>query len=77
MIWDKCVIVTVVFNNCRSDVVGDDVVLGIVCEGRRRRLNYLRIPIDDGFVYVDQGGGFLRSRKNAWCWWRERCNFTK
>ncbi len=34
VIGDRCVIVTVVFNNCKSDVVGDDVV-DIVFEGRQ------------------------------------------
>jgi hypothetical protein len=75
VIGDRCVIVTVVFNNCRSVVVGDDVV-GIVFEGRLGRLDYLWIPNDDGFGFVDQGGGFLSSGKNAWCWWREWCNFA-
>ncbi len=76
MIGYRCVVITVVFNDCRSDAVGEDV-FGIMFEGRQRRLNYLFIPNDDRFVYVDQGGGFLRTGKNAWCWWRERCNFAK
>ncbi len=39
--------------------------VSIVFEGRRGRLGYLWIPNDDGFVYVIQGGGFLRSGQNA------------
>ncbi len=50
----RCVIVTVIFNNCRSVAVGADVV-GIVIERRRRWLNFLGVPNDDGFVDVDQG----------------------
>ncbi len=69
MIGYRCVVVTVIFNNSRSDAVGDDVI-GIVFEGRWKRLNYLWVPNDDGLIYVDQGGGFLKSGKNARCWWR-------
>jgi hypothetical protein len=76
VIGDRCVVVTVIFNNCKIVVVEDDVI-GIVFEGRQRRLNYLWIPNNDGFVYVNQGGGFLRSGKNSWCWLRERCSFVK
>jgi hypothetical protein len=76
VIGDRCIIVTVVLNDGRSVAVGDDVV-GDVFEGRQGRLDKLRIPNDDGFDYVNQGGGFLRSRKNAQCWWREWCNFVK
>ncbi len=35
VIGDRCVVVTVVFNDCRSDAVGADV-LGIMFEGRWR-----------------------------------------
>ena len=75
-VGDRCVIITVIFNNCRSVAVGD-YVIGIVFEGRQGRLDYLWILNDDRFVYFHQGGGFLRSGKNAWCWWREQCNFAK
>jgi hypothetical protein len=40
-------------------------------------LNKLWIPNDDGFVFVDQWGGWWRSGKNARCWWREQCNLAK
>jgi hypothetical protein len=59
VIGDRCVIVNVIFNNCRSVAVGDDVV-GIVFDGRWRRLNYLWIPNHDRFVYVDQGENLRR-----------------
>jgi hypothetical protein len=49
VIEDGWVIVIVVLNNCRSVVVGADVV-GVMVEGRQGRLNKLRIPNDDGFV---------------------------
>jgi hypothetical protein len=64
VIGDRCVIFTVVLNNCRSDPVGADVV-GIVFEGRQRQLNFRGIPNDDGFV--DVGGRYLTSRKIDWC----------
>jgi hypothetical protein len=54
---DWCAVVTVIFNDCKSVAVGADVV-GIVSEGRRRRLNFLGVPNDDGFVYIDQGGKY-------------------
>jgi hypothetical protein len=76
MIEDRWVVVSVLLNDCRSVVVGADVV-GVMVEGRQGRLNKLRIPNDDGFVYTDQWGGWLRSRKNGWHWWRQRCGFTK
>ncbi len=56
VIVDRCVVVTVIFNEC-SSVVDGDYVVGIVFEGRRGRLDYLWIPNDDGFVYVHQGLG--------------------
>jgi hypothetical protein len=49
VIGDRCVVVTVIFNNFRHVAVGDDVI-DIVFEGRWRRLDYLWIPNDDGFV---------------------------
>jgi hypothetical protein len=52
-------------------------VVGFVVVGRQGRLNILWIPNDDGCVFVDQWGGWWRSGKNAWCWWRERCNLAK
>ncbi len=53
----RCVVTTVVFNNCRSVVVGADV-MSIVFDRRRRRLNFLGVPNDDGFINVDQGGKY-------------------
>ncbi len=50
---------------------------GVVVVDRQGRLNKLWIPKDDGFVFVNQWGGWWRSRMNAWCWWRERCNLAK
>jgi hypothetical protein len=76
VIGDRWVIVIVIFNDCRSDAVGADVV-GIVFEGRLRGLNFLGIPNDDGFVDVNQGGMYLCSRKSAQCWWREQCNLVR
>jgi hypothetical protein len=73
---DRRVIITVILNNCRSVAVGADVV-GAVGVGRQGRLHKLRILHDDGFVYINQWGGWWRSRKNAWCWLRERCNLVK
>jgi hypothetical protein len=44
----------------RVDIVGVEIV------GRQQgRLNKVRIPNDDGFVYVDHWGGWWRSRRNA------------
>ncbi len=34
VVGDRCVIVTVVLTNCKSDAVGDDVI-GVVFEGSR------------------------------------------
>jgi hypothetical protein len=44
-------------------VVSLESVIGGVFEGWQGRLDKLRIPNDDGFVYVNKGGGSLRSRK--------------
>ena len=52
VIGDRCVLNTVMFKNCRHDAVGADV-MGIVFEGRWRRLNFLGISNDDRFVDVD------------------------
>ncbi len=70
------VIVNVVINDCRSVTVGANV-MDIVFVRRRRRLHFLGVPNDDGFVDVNQWGKYWRSRKNAWCWWRERHNFAE
>ncbi len=43
------VIVTVVFNDCRSVTIGANV-MGNVFERRRRCLNFLGVPNDDGSV---------------------------
>ncbi len=71
----RCVVVTITVNDCRSVTVGANVV-GIVFVRRQRCLNFLGVP-NDGFVDVDHGGKYWRSRKNAWCWWRERHDFAK
>jgi hypothetical protein len=73
---DRCIVVAVILDNCRSVGVGADVV-GVEVVGWQGRLNKLRIPNDDGFIFVNHWGGWWRSRKNAWCWWRERCNLAK
>ncbi len=67
------VVVTVVNSYCRSVTVGANVV-GIVLVRTRRCLNFLGVPNDDRFVDASHGGKYWRRRKNAWCWWRERCN---
>jgi hypothetical protein len=73
---NRCNVVTVVLDNCRS--VADGVaVLGVEVVGWQGRLNKLRIPNDDGFIFVDHWLGWWRSRKNAWWWWSERCNLAK
>jgi hypothetical protein len=69
------VVVTFVFNNCKS-VTGGANVGSIVFVRRRRHLNFLGVPNTDGFV-VNSGGNDWRSRKNAWCWWKELCNFAR
>ncbi len=51
----RCVVVTVLFNDCRSVMVGTDVV-GIVFERWQRQLNFLGVPNDDWFVNVNHGG---------------------
>ncbi len=38
VIGDRCVVITVILNDCRSVGIGDDVV-GIVFEGRQGRLD--------------------------------------
>jgi hypothetical protein len=75
MFGDRCVVNTIVFNDCRSDAIGTDVV-GVVFEGRQRGLTFLVIPNDDKLINVNQGGRCLRCSENVWCWWRERCNFA-
>ncbi len=51
--------------------------MGVMFVRRQRCLNFLGVSNDDGSVDVDNRGNYLRSRKNAWCWWREWCNFAK
>jgi hypothetical protein len=46
-------------------VVGVDVI-SVEVVGGQGRLNKLRIPNDDGFIFVDHWGGWWRRRKNAW-----------
>jgi hypothetical protein len=57
------VIVTVVFDDCRSATVGANVG-GILFLRRQRHLNFLGAPNGDRFV-VDSGGNDWKSRKNA------------
>ncbi len=52
MIRYRCVVITVALNNGRSVAVGDDVIC-VVFEGWQGRLDKLRTPNDDGFVYVN------------------------
>jgi hypothetical protein len=73
---DRCVVVAIVLNNCRSVAVGADAI-GVEVVGRQGRLNKLRISNDDGFIFVNHWGGWWRSRKNDWCWWREQFNLAK
>ncbi len=73
---DRWVFVAVVLNNCRGVVVEDNAI-GVVVMGRQGGLNKLWIPNDDGFVFVGRLGGWWRSGKNAWCWWRGWCNLAK
>ncbi len=68
------VVLTVIFNDCRSVTVGANVV-GIVFERRWNQLNFQGVSNDDGFNHVNHGGKYWRIRKNAQCWWRERYNF--
>jgi hypothetical protein len=68
----RCVIGTVIFNDCRSVTVGANV-LDVVFERRQRRLTFLGVPNDYGFVDVNHGGKYWRSRS----WWREWHNFAK
>jgi hypothetical protein len=68
---DRVVVVAVVLDEGRSVAVGVDVV-GVDLGGQQSRLNKLRIPSDDGFIFFEHRGGWWRNRKNAWCWWRER-----
>jgi hypothetical protein len=57
------VVVTVVFDDCRSGTVGANVG-GFVFVRRQRCLNFLGVPNGNGLV-VDSGGNDWRSRKNA------------
>jgi hypothetical protein len=60
------VVVTLIFNNCRSVTVGANVG-DIVCVRRRRHLNFPGVPYDDRFI-VNNGDNNRRIRKNARCW---------
>jgi hypothetical protein len=51
--------------NCRSVAIGVDVI-GVEVVGRQGRLNKLRIPNDDRYIFIDRWGGRWRRRKNAW-----------
>jgi hypothetical protein len=73
---DRVVLVAVILDNGRSVAVGGDVV-GVEVGGWQDRLKKLRISNDDRFVFIDHRGGWWRSRKNAWCRWRERCNLAE
>jgi hypothetical protein len=73
---DRCVVVTIGLHDCRGVAVAVDVI-DVEVVGRQGRLNKLRILNDEGFIFVNQKIGWCRSRKNAWCWWRERSNLTK
>jgi hypothetical protein len=53
----RCVIITVIINDCRSINFGANVV-GIVFERRRRYLNFLGVSNDDRFVNVNHGGKY-------------------
>ena len=64
MTGDRYVVVAVVLDNCRSVAVGV-VADGVEVVGWQGRLNKLRIPNDDRFIFVDHWGGWWRSRKNA------------
>jgi hypothetical protein len=72
----KRVVIAVFVNHYRSVTFGANVV-GIVFERRWGCLNFLEVPNDDWFDNVNHGGKYWRSRKNAWCWWREWQNFAK
>ncbi len=61
----RCVVISVVFDDCRSVTVGANV-RGSVFVWRQRRLNFLGVPNGDGFV-IKSGGNDWRSRKNACC----------
>ncbi len=70
MTGDRVIIITIVLKNDRSVAVGVDIV-GAKVGVQQGRLNKLRILNDDGFIYVDQRGGWQGIRKNAWWRWRE------
>jgi hypothetical protein len=73
---DRVIIITVVLNDGRSVTFGVDFV-GVEIGGWQCRLNKLRIPNDDWFIFFDNRGGWWRNRKNAWCRRREQCNLNK
>ena len=63
---DRVIVIVIVLDNGRSIAVRVDVV-GVDIGGWQCRLNKLRIPNDDKFIFFDHRGGWWRSRKNAWC----------
>ncbi len=69
------VVITVVFDDCRSVTVVANIG-GIVFVRRQRPVNFLGVSNGDRFV-VNREGNDWRSRRNAWCWWRKQCNFSK
>ncbi len=76
MTGDRVVVLAVILDNGRSVAVGVDDV-SVEVGGPQGRLNKLRIPNDDGFIFFDHRGGWWWSRKNAWYRWREKCNLAK
>ncbi len=50
----RCVIVTGVFNDCRSVTIGANVGSGVFVRSQRC-LNFLRVSNDDGFVVNNIG----------------------
>jgi hypothetical protein len=60
---DRCVIVTVIFDDCRSVTVGANAK-GSVFVWRLRGLNLQGFPYSDGFI-VDSGDNDWMSRQNA------------
>ncbi len=72
---DRPVVVTVVFNDCRSVTIEANAWGGVFVRSWRH-LKFLGVPNDDGFI-VNNGSNNRRCRKNAWCWGKELCNFAE
>jgi hypothetical protein len=53
----RCVILAIILKDCRGVAVGVDVI-GVEVVGWQGRLNKLRIPNDDGFIFVNHWGGW-------------------